>query len=312
MDKNVERKPSVSVVMSCYNSEKYVFETIESVLNQTYSNFEFIIWDDGSIDNTRAIVQSFTDKRIRYFFHENTGLGGALKLACQEARGKYIARIDADDVCMPNRLERQVRFLENHNDYVLVSSAVYLIDSQGNNLGRNYPYTDARIIRELLCYSNPISHPASFFRRSSYLQTTGYQNIWGCEDLLLWKQFNKIGKIGNLAEPLIKYRLDQASIMHQKYNHPYRDVMLALTKKILNDGGTNEYDNSLLLEFKNNTDSNMCEQSLFYGESRGSSFGKRIKALLGNHCGSLIIFLKNMTWYVKRFVTSPFKSQCIL
>lgn len=302
MDKNlnINNRPTVSVVMSCYNGERFIAEAIESVLSQTFVDFEFIIWDDGSTDGSAEVIKKYSDPRIRYFYHENSGLGKALKLACAECRGKYIARIDSDDVCLPNRFAREVEFLNRHEDYVLVSSAVYFIDVKGNIIGRNYPYTENRIIKEIIEYSNPIVHPASMFRRDIYNQTLGYQDVWGCEDILLWKQLNRLGKIGNLAEPLIKYRLEKSSIMHQKYGHPYKDVMLALTKKIIKEGGMNVYDNHLLLDLKKKKQEQPeSEVNVFYRRSMSVTIGKKLEKILGGRCANFIIFFKNKLWFIK-------------
>ena len=118
------KAPLLSVVLCTYNDERYIAKTINSVLSQSLSDFEFIIWNDGSTDRTEEIIKSFADKRIKYYFHSNTGLGTALALACKEARGKYIARIDGDDLCLPYRFEKEIGFLDSHPDYVLVSSSV--------------------------------------------------------------------------------------------------------------------------------------------------------------------------------------------
>lgn len=297
---NINKQPTVSVVMSCYNGEKYVAETIESVLTQTFADFEFIIWDDGSTDSSAEVIKKYSDPRIRYFYHENTGLGMALKLACAESRGKYIARIDSDDVCLPERFAKEVEFLNKHEDYVLVSSAVYFIDAKGNIIGRNYPYTDNRIIKDIIGSSNPIVHPASMFRRDIYNRTLGYQDVWGCEDVLLWKQMNRLGKIGNLAEPLIKYRLENSSIMHQKYGHPYKDVILALTRKIIEEDGQNEYDNQLLLDLqKRKQEQPESQVNAFYRKSASVTIGKKLEKVLGGRCANIVICFKNVLWFVK-------------
>ena len=125
----------VSVVLCTFNDEKTIKEAIESILCQSYNIFEFIIWNDGSTDGTEKIIKSYDDNRIRYYYHENTGLGEALRLACAEAKGKYIARMDGDDICLPSRIQKQVEFLESHPDYVLVSSAVFYIDEIGEQIG---------------------------------------------------------------------------------------------------------------------------------------------------------------------------------
>ena len=121
----------ISVVMSCYNSERFLRQSIDSILMQSYREFEFIIWNDGSTDSTEEIIKSYHDERIRYFYAPNQGLGSALAAACKEARGRYIARMDDDDIAMPNRLDKELAFLELHPDYILVSCLCEFITEEG-------------------------------------------------------------------------------------------------------------------------------------------------------------------------------------
>ena len=233
MDQNL--KPLVSVIMCCYNAEKYIAETIESVLHQTYTNFEFIIWNDGSTDSTEQIIETYNDCRIRYFYHENTGLGKALNLACLKGKGKYIARIDADDICLLNRIEIQVQFLESHPQYILISSSVYYIDENGCILGRSFPYTKNFILQQKMKWGSPVSHPATMFNRDVYLKTCGYIDIAGGEDRILFAKMCKFGKIKNIAIPLIKYRLLFSSLSHRQHQSPYLGILEEYRTKIIND-----------------------------------------------------------------------------
>ncbi len=230
----MEKQPLVSVVLCTYNDEKFVAETIQSVLSQTYFNFEFIIWNDGSTDRTESIIKSFNDPRIRYFFHENTGLGIALGLACKEAKGKYIARIDGDDICLPYRLENEVNFLEKRTDYVLVSSSVYYINEEGTVVGRSFPWTWHK------CQEKQFSivHPAAMYRRDAYNNTYGYLNLMACEDRLLWSSLIKMGKFRVLEDPQIKYRLLSTSLSHAyDMQSLYAKMLEMMRVKICN--GTN-------------------------------------------------------------------------
>ena len=234
MQEIINYSPTVSVVMCTYNTEKYISEAIVSVLSQTYKDFELIIWDDGSTDGTYDIVNSFNDKRIRYYYHENTGLGMALKLACSKARGKYIARMDSDDVCLPERLAKEVDFLEQHEDYVLVSSAVYNINEQGRVLGRVFPCSDDKVLRNVLYLpSNMISHPMSMMRQDAYEKAGGYIPIRKSQDLLFWSRLAKLGKFYNISQPLGKYRLLATSLDHVK--NPYSQIIKSFLRKMIMD-----------------------------------------------------------------------------
>ena len=219
--------PLVSVVLCTYNDERYIAQTMESVLGQTYKEFEFIIWNDGSKDETESIIKSFSDPRIRYFYHVNTGLGMALSLACQEAKGKYIARIDGDDICIPNRFEREVLFLETHPECVLVSSSVIYIDENAEMLGRSFPWTWNRNIKKKI----NIVHPASMYRLEDYKKTCGYLNVLGCEDRILWSKLKKHGSFHIIQEPLIKYRLITTSLSHYISTSDSYTKMLEIIRK---------------------------------------------------------------------------------
>lgn len=211
MDKNLKvNSPLVSVVMSCYNSEKYLRESIDSILAQTYTNFEFIIWNDGSKDSTEEIVKSYNDTRIRYFSAENQGLGKALNCACKHVKGKYIARMDDDDIALPKRFEKEVAFLETNPEYILVSCASKYIDENGRSFGSaGMPACSDKVIKIKLC----ISHPGVMFLKDAYFKTKGYLPVVaGGEDAMLWKQMSRFGKFANLPYPLLYYRIQSKSI----------------------------------------------------------------------------------------------------
>ena len=226
--------PTVSVIMCTYNAERYISEAIESILAQTYTDFEFIIWDDGSTDNTKTIVESFNDERIRYFYHENTGLGMALKLACAQAKGKYIARMDSDDICFPQRFEKQVGFLNTHEQHVLVSSSVYYIDQEGDILGRTFACSDDKVLKNILTTATTmIVHPMTMMRKQAYIKAGGYQPVKKNEDLILWSRLARYGKFHNISEPLGKYRLLPTSLDHA--HNPYENIIKAFCVKIIKD-----------------------------------------------------------------------------
>lgn len=226
----------LSVVMSCYNSEKYLASAIDSILNQTFTDFEFIIWNDGSTDRTEEIIKSYDDSRIRYFYHENTGLGQALRLACQEVKSPIIARMDADDIALPNRLQIEYDYLQSHPDVVLVSSAVNFIDDDNNFQGRSFPYTKDRILRGLSSKGeNAIVHPASMFRKEAYDRAGGYNALRRAQDKLLFARIMKFGNIANLPHVLLNYRISQDSLSASGSSLGYLPVMKAMIEKMADD-----------------------------------------------------------------------------
>lgn len=226
----MEPQPIISVVMSVYNGSRFLRDSIDSVLSQTFPDFEFIIWNDGSTDNSEDIIKSYKDRRIRYYYHENEGLGKALSLACREARGKYIARMDDDDISLPDRLQKEYNYLETHPDVVLVSSSAYYIDEKGDCLGQAFQYTHPRVIK------SRIFHPCAMFRRIEYNKTQGYPAVKNSQDTLLWSKLSKYGKLANIEEPLIKYRLISSSISHSSDpQSPYYKMQLTLREKMCAD-----------------------------------------------------------------------------
>ena len=126
--------PDVTVLMPARNAEKYIADAILSVINQTYTNFELLVVNDGSTDNTASVIKSFADSRIKLIEQEALGISPALNKRVEEARGKYIARFDADDICLPKRLEKQAGFLDKNPDYVLLGSDAEYIDENGGHL----------------------------------------------------------------------------------------------------------------------------------------------------------------------------------
>lgn len=232
--------PLVTVLMPTYNSCDYIAETIDSVLNQTYRNFEFIIVDDFSTDGTREIIESFMakDARIKLVDGEKKGIGGALHLGCMLAKGKYIARIDADDNCLPTRLAEEVAYLEKYPQIVLVNSDYYVTDEKNNRLGRNYPCSwNSVMVKMMMKYQNPIAHPTCMFRRDAYLKTDGYPMTPSHEDLILWRSLIKYGKFGTIKHPLIEHREIGTTLSRKYLGNPYESIMTAMINKIINDCG---------------------------------------------------------------------------
>lgn len=233
------KEPDISVIMACFNSEKFIGHTISSVLNQTFKNFEFIIINDGSTDNTLTIIESYAkvDNRIQVINQSNSGLANALNKGINESRGKYIARIDSDDICEKNRFEIQYNFLEKNPDYVLVGSAVNYIDVNGIYLGRSFPILNNKLISKALNYYCPIAHPTVMMRRKMLLEVGGYNEIINSqfEDHFLWFLLKEKGKLKNLPIPLIKYRILPQSLSSYQNNREYQDLKLSIIrrKKIL-------------------------------------------------------------------------------
>jgi glycosyltransferase involved in cell wall biosynthesis len=208
--------PKVSVIMAVYNGELYVKQAVESVLQQTYKDFELIIINDGSTDDTLRIVRTFNDERINIITQKNEGPAKARNNGIKSARGEYIANLDSDDICLPERLEKQVEFLDNNPDYVIIGSNGFVTDRNGTTIyTSSYPLTDAKIRAQLP--ETPFINSAVMFRKKAALKAGGYYeqlNFYKiyCEDCILWNRMTDSGKLANIKEPLIYYRLSPSAV----------------------------------------------------------------------------------------------------
>lgn len=217
-----EKYPLVSVILPVYNGEKYLGETIQSILDQTYTNFEFIILNDCSTDDSEKIIMSFNDVRIRYYKNEsNLKLIQTLNKGIALSKGKYLVRIDADDIAHLNRIEIQVDFLEKNPDYIVVGSNVQLI--KNNQLVEEFiEYfehdVDIKFAMTLYC---PFIHPSVILRKAVLVecQITFDSSYIHAEDYALWIKLSKYGKFHNINQVLLKYRIhdDQISSMFKDF-----------------------------------------------------------------------------------------------
>jgi len=211
--------PLISVLMPVYNAERYVAQAIESVLNQTFGNFELLIVDDGSTDRSLKILQQYAaqDQRIQLSSRTNTGYVTALNQMLQAAQGEFIARMDADDIALPDRFEQQVYFLKDHPEVVCVGGWFQLIDHRGRFLTTLEIATDDQTIQQAaLAGHGSICHPTAMIRRSAMLQIGGYdENLMPAEDVDLWLKLGEVGQLANLSVPVLKYRLHSRSVSAQ-------------------------------------------------------------------------------------------------
>ncbi|MBD2022176.1 glycosyltransferase family 2 protein [Leptolyngbya sp. FACHB-36] len=209
-------KPPVSVLLPAYNSQRYVAETVESILAQTMSDFELIIIDDGSTDDTLKILQQYAakDSRIRLSSHENQGVSRTRNQLLAQAQGEIIAVMDADDVALPDRFARQLEFLQTHPEVVCVGAAHEVIDEEGRLLTcLILPEDDAEIQRQALAGHGSICHPCAMIRRSALLQVGGYdERLLSAHDLDLWLKLGEVGQLANLKDVLMRYRINTQSV----------------------------------------------------------------------------------------------------
>ena len=210
----MSEQPLVSVLMNCYNGEKYLREAIESVLSQSYQNWELIFWDNQSNDLSAAVFHSYEDLRLKYFLAtQHTDLGAARILAQEHLHGTYVAVLDADDVAHPDRFLKQVEFLDCNQDVALVGSWVKLIDSEGKYLSELTPPTDPDLINDLIGWKNPIAHSAVMYRLKAAKNVGGYSRHFSyAQDYCLLINLAEKHQIAVLNEFLCTYRMLQSSL----------------------------------------------------------------------------------------------------
>ena len=215
----------ISVLMPVYNSEKYLEDSIKSILKPSYKNFEFLIYDDFSKDNSRNIIKNFAqqDPRIKFFFSEkNIGYSRLLNKMTKDAKFNFYARMDSDDISMEKRFEKQLNFLLNNSKASVVGSYIEIIDENGAMIRRSKYPTEFREIKNELKNYCTFAHPATMINSSYLKHVGGYRcNIEPVEDYDLWTRLSLISTMHNLPEYLLKYRQHLKSISFTKTNDQF-------------------------------------------------------------------------------------------
>lgn len=207
--------PLVSVVMPAHNAGAYIGEAVQSVLAQTFSDFELVIVDDGSTDRTREVLAEFNDNRIRILSHDQRrGVVAARNTAGHAARGQYLAVLDADDRARPNRLRVQVDYLNAHSQFVAVGGAAQRITADGRRLNTARYVSDPDLVSWMALFCNPVVHSTLMVRRADWLAVGAYDSadLYGTEDYGLILRLLDRGRISNLPVPLVDYRLSPTQL----------------------------------------------------------------------------------------------------
>ena len=209
--------PKVSVLTSVYNGEKYIKECVDSILNQTFSDFEYVILNDGSIDQTRNILEKYTDPRLRIVHQENLGIPKSLNKGVSLCRTDLIAHLDADDYVHSHWLEKQLDFMNQNQDLVFCGSQFEELFN-GKLYSQSYPFVEKDYkIRESLCFMNCIPHSFTIIRKPLFLKVGGYDlNLIVAHDYDLWIRLLEKGKGHNLSENLGVLRIHEESISTKK------------------------------------------------------------------------------------------------
>lgn len=236
--------PKVTVLMPVYNGERYLGEAIQSILSQTFWDFEFLIINDGSSDKSVELIKSFKDNRIRLLENGvNRGLVFSLNRGMELARGDYVARMDCDDISVSQRLGRQVAFMEAHPEVVVSGSAIRIFGDEHHL--RRYPETD-ELIRARMLFESPFAHPTVMIRRACFqeLGINYREEATFAEDYDLWVRLPDTCKMANLTEPLVRYRLHLAQTSKVSQSHQL-DYSNRIRLQLLNKLGLEKPEESL-------------------------------------------------------------------
>ncbi|MGE7752393.1 glycosyltransferase family 2 protein [Lysinibacillus fusiformis] len=221
--------PEITVLMPVYNASEFLKCAIESILNQTFTNFEFLIIDDGSTDNSLEIIKSIQDERIKVITHtKNLGLVATLNKGIEQAKGQFIARMDADDIALPTRLEKQYAFMSSNCDYGVCGTWLKVIGSEEIY---NYPTDHEQITASLLFYC-ALGHPTVMLRKAILdKKCIRYNNVYA-EDYDLWVRLSRITKLYNVPEVLLEYRIHDSEY---RFSNQHRTKQMMATVKIRED-----------------------------------------------------------------------------
>ena len=268
--------PQLSVIMVVKNCAEFLTEAIDSVLKQTMHDFEFIIIDDASSDGTLSLLQSAArrDDRIKLVAHSSMGLTTGLNVALKAASAEFIARMDGDDVCLPARFEKQLRYLNAHPECVAVGSEVMLTDSVGRKIApRTHPESHDAIRQRLLVGDGAaLTHPAIMMRAASVHKVGGYdERFETAQDLDLFLKLGEVGELHNLAETLLLWRQHQASVNHTKY-HTWRRLKALAVAETIKRIGADQYAAAVFAEQEAPTlaqsDLQIADRAFYSGQVR--------------------------------------------
>lgn len=228
------KEPEISVVMAVYNGAKYLRDAVDSILSQTFADFDFIIVDDGSMDETPRILNSYDDSRIRIFTQINRGPAAAANKGIKESSANYIARLDADDVAAPARLEKQIKFLESNPDYVIVGGSMEFITADGKPIYTStMPLTSDDIKRNIDAVGCPFLHSSTMFLKDSAIRCGLYnKELRTGVDPDFYKRLRYEGEMANLPICLGQYRLAPGAITNQTKRNQRKRAKILLKAEI--------------------------------------------------------------------------------
>ncbi|HUV71975.1 MAG TPA: glycosyltransferase family 2 protein [Clostridia bacterium] len=236
-----KKTPLVTVLITVFNTEAFLALALESIVKQTYKNLEIVVVDDGSSDKTAQIIKKFAraDQRIKpIFLKKNLGPSLASNLGLEKAQGEFIARMDADDIAFPDRIERQLNFLLAHPEVVLLGGQCFLINQESEVVGEKlFPLTNKEIYKALFAF-NPIQHPTCLVNRRLLPKARLFYHNHSllAHDLELVFELSQYGQLANLPQKVLYYRQDLKSLSRKDAKETFR-ATLAIRKKALREYG---------------------------------------------------------------------------
>lgn len=234
----------ISVILPNFNGEKYLGQAIESILAQDFPDFEFLILDDGSSDSSKEVIKRYAalDNRIIPFFLKKQGLVSILNFGLENSKGQYIARMDSDDISLPNRFSTQINYLIQPN-IGLVGSGIYVVSESGTFLRYGQNPTDI-VLNKMMLDTNYIAHPTVMFKRELLDKVGRYSKVFKhAEDYELWLRFSRVTNIINTKEKLLIYRQHKDSISIKHYPHQsMTDLIIKYTYRNNLDLNLNDFD----------------------------------------------------------------------
>lgn len=235
--------PKVSILMAAYNAEKYIEQSIESILKQSFQEFEFIIIDDCSVDSTWQILQNYTggnNSKIKISRNtHNLGVSKTRNKLIRQAKGEYLAWQDADDISAPNRIQDQYEYFTDHPKVVILGSCIQFIDESGTLLDvRKYAEFDKNLRKNIFKYS-PVSQPVAMIRKSSLMKTELFdEGLLQAEDLDLSFKLGQYGEFANIQDILLYYRYHPLSLSAKKLRENIQATLNVRRKALIKYGYT--------------------------------------------------------------------------
>lgn len=244
----------LSVIMPVYNTERYLRKAIESVLNQTFKDFEFIIIDDCSTDSSLKIIEEYVrkDRRIRVLHNCcNLNVARSRNKGVKTARGKYIVQMDSDDVSFPERIKKQFRFMEDNPKVIVSGGAMELIDQNSKRLGIKRFYLKDQDIRKHIFFHCPFSHPATIIRKDLFNKAGAYNSRLNvASDYDLYFRLGRLGRFANLQDVIIQYRIHPANLTNKRHSEMKKCALLIKKKAIREYGYQMKWGDKLLLLYE--------------------------------------------------------------